>query len=421
MKATEKIISFGKLIADTIDDAPKSYREFERNLLSDDAPGELGENCDEIGNEEEQYNDVNEHDVHFDISNEKETTIVVKAAGNNNDTFTVSDDTIENEVCNILAAITITISERETNSSIGGKNPILPPCKCKSRKCNIDEKYRERLHAEFWRMDSHARKSWLWAHVNFRAPKRRYVVSDTKVENKENEEEIENETEDTLSKSRRELTRQIWLLTVVSGDGSQILVCQKMFLSTLGYRTDKVLRNLQKSTDECDVISPDQRGRHVRKHKISVDDEQFLKQDIMKYKPNISHYRREHAPNRLYLPSELTVNEMYTDYKRCAAEAGQKILSYVSYWRQIKQMNISFAKLGVEECELCDESKIHINEKESPVADSTVIVRKKTRKNKSSDSTDVNKSKTKTSAKKEVWKNALSVIGTPSMQRRDYR
>ena len=48
-----QVISFGKLIADTIDDAPKSYREFERNLWSDDAPGELGENCDEIGNEEE--------------------------------------------------------------------------------------------------------------------------------------------------------------------------------------------------------------------------------------------------------------------------------------------------------------------------------------------------------------------------------
>ena len=30
-----EVISFGKLIADTIDDAPESYREFERNLLSE--------------------------------------------------------------------------------------------------------------------------------------------------------------------------------------------------------------------------------------------------------------------------------------------------------------------------------------------------------------------------------------------------
>ena len=127
--------------------------------------------------------------------------------------------------------------------------------------------------------------------------------------------------------------------------------------------------------------------------------------------------------NRLYLSSELTVNEMYVNYKRCAVEAGQKILLYVSYWRQIKKMNISFAKLGVEECDLCDEFKIHINEKESPVADSMEIVRPKTRKNKSSDSTEVNKSKTKKSAKKErCVENAPSVIGMPSMQRRrDYR
>ena len=59
----------------------------------------------------------------------------------------------------------------------------------------------------------------------------------------ENKEEIENETEGTQSKKLKRI--------VVSGDESQIQVCQKMFLSTLGYRTDKVLRNLQRSTAEC--------------------------------------------------------------------------------------------------------------------------------------------------------------------------
>ena len=51
--------------------------------------------------------------------------------------------------------------------------------------------------------------------------------------------------------------------------------------------------------------------------------------------------------------------EMHTDYKNDCEEMNKKAFSYMTYWRAIKNMNISFAKLGVEECEECDSFKIH--------------------------------------------------------------
>ena len=69
----------------------------------------------------------------------------------------------------------------------------------------------------------------------------------------------------------------------------------------------------------------------------------------MSFNPAVSHYRREHAPQRRYLQSELCISSMYQDVNTtnpgiCGRE----------FYRQIlKEMNVSFAKLGHEECETC--------------------------------------------------------------------
>ena len=55
------------------------------------------------------------------------------------------------------------------------------------------------------------------------------------------------------------------------------------------------------------------RGRHTPKHAISKDDTDHIKDHIMKFNPATSHYRRVLCPNRLYLPSELSVTVMYSD------------------------------------------------------------------------------------------------------------
>ena len=72
----------------------------------------------------------------------------------------------------------------------------------------------------------------------------------------------------------------------------------------------------------------------------------------MSYDPSISHSRRSHAPNRLYL--ELSISQMCRNY----LESGGKG-SYDIYRRQLNVKNIAFTKLGQEECEMCLEFENH--------------------------------------------------------------
>ena len=159
--------------------------------------------------------------------------------------------------------------------------------------------------------------------------------------------------------SRRRFSRIFFLPSVQQ---NKISVCQKMFLGTLGYSTEEAIRTIHKSTNYINILRKDLRGKHNPNHKITDEEKNFIEQHIMKFNPGISHYRRAHVPNRLYLPSELNCAEMYEDYEICCQENNRKVLSYITYWRVIKTMNISVAKLGIDECETCDEYRIHKEE-----------------------------------------------------------
>lgn len=69
----------------------------------------------------------------------------------------------------------------------------------------------------------------------------------------------------------------------------------------------------------------------------------------MTYDPKISHYCREHAPNRSYLPSDITVTILHEQF--CTSNPDVSV-SLEFYRKVVKNyMNISFAHLGNEECE----------------------------------------------------------------------
>ena len=133
-----------------------------------------------------------------------------------------------------------------------------------------------------------------------------------------------------------------------------------MFLNTIGHKNDKVITTALATTSSVGTNAGDKRGKHSPKHKAKQEDTEFMTKHILSYQPQIAHYRHEYVPKRLYLPPELTVREMYSDYvDNCNIESA-KCFSYVKYSRKIKELNISFAKLGCEECELCDEHKVHL-------------------------------------------------------------
>ncbi|GFS20485.1 CAI-1 autoinducer sensor kinase/phosphatase CqsS [Elysia marginata] len=76
---------------------------------------------------------------------------------------------------------------------------------------------------------------------------------------------------------------------------------------------------------------------------------------IETYNPTIAHYRSAHAPNRRYLPSDVTVHSMYNDFK----DKSNTDMCYSSFYKIFKTMNVSMVVLGHEECEICEAHDMH--------------------------------------------------------------
>lgn len=240
----------------------------------------------------------------------------------------------------ILDAVDIHVPEiSDKTDKEKEKHQRLKPCSCKYRKCyeKFSEEDLDEIHASYWSNEIDIRRQWVYCHVKKFPPKRRYGdFDDQPIKNFSNFYYLPNQNED-------------------------INVCRYMFLSTLGYSNTKFIRTAFKNIQKG-FTQGDKRGKHAPPHKMSEDDNKFIKDHINKYNPSISHYRREHSPNRLYLPSELTIREMYNDYINECKENNHKTFHYSVYCKILKEMNISFAKLGVEECEQCDAFPLHKTE-----------------------------------------------------------
>ena len=99
-------------------------------------------------------------------------------------------------------------------------------------------------------------------------------------------------------------------------------------------------------------------GKHEPSNKLSDQEKSLIALHIESYHPAVSHYRREHAPLRRYLPPEITIRDMHQDF--IAKYPGHKC-SYEIYRTVVSSMKISFVKLGEEECELCLMHETHKN------------------------------------------------------------
>ncbi|KAG5866328.1 hypothetical protein JTB14_022042 [Gonioctena quinquepunctata] len=102
-------------------------------------------------------------------------------------------------------------------------------------------------------------------------------------------------------------------------------------------------------------ITPKQDGRKGTVPANEIDHLPII-EHINSFGPQISNYRREHATNHKYLPSDLSVRKMFDSFKQ---QFPSFIGSYDLYRKILKQENISFVKLGHEECEDCEYFLLH--------------------------------------------------------------
>ena len=185
----------------------------------------------------------------------------------------------------------------------------------------------------FWNLSFDRRRDWIVSNVN-QIPKQRVT--------------------NTNKKSRRSNT-------IVWSMGSK-KVCKSFFLNTLGYSNDKVvvaaLKNASVavlSTDSELVVGAhgDGRGHHKPANKFPEDFSKQVVDHIESYRPQISHYKREHAPHRRYLPSDLSVRDMHRHFIDKQKVENGRTCSYGYYLQIFTSMNISFSQPSNDLCHTC--------------------------------------------------------------------
>ena len=219
------------------------------------------------------------------------------------------------------------------------KYPIMPPCKDSCRKkCRdkITEEHRGIINHTFWGLSFPGRRGWFDAHINVLGIKQRttgVVGANAKRKN-------------TLS------------YTLPLPDGVNIHVCKKMFMCTLGIKTDGMITefvNTKLNAPE-QAVSPtaEGRGKHEPWNKV---DRGAIKEHINSYHPTVSHYKVSHAPLRRYLEPGLTISFMWQDF--CEK---QKRVSYELYRQVFESEKITFGEPSQDECETCLAYELHVKE-----------------------------------------------------------
>lgn len=206
---------------------------------------------------------------------------------------------------------------------------MLSSCKCR-RQCSdkITEDRRHTIWGSYWKLDYQQRHDWLFNHIK--------------------ETDKKQASKGWGEKSRRVNTRS-WHMEGIE-------VCKVFFLHTLGYSSDSVISHLLKGTRGTLNIasSKDKRGINSPPHKFKEMYRQEIIAFIESHRPVCSHYRREHAPNRRYLPSDLSVAQLHNVFNQ--GHVGETC-SYSYFHSVFLSLNISFSAPENDKCVKCEEHK----------------------------------------------------------------
>ena len=240
-------------------------------------------------------------------------------------------------------------TSKEQIVAYAAKHTVLPPpSACTDERCpngcrvRVNEALADRhvINKEVNHMSAEARREWFRAHVHDRGVNRR---------RKRGHGEMEGDADNTEG-SRRTKTLE-WCLP--AGE-KKVKVCKGFFLTSVGLHpnNDTPVRNALDQSTTLAVAPRDRRGRGMATNKCDHD---AMKTHIFSYAPAAPHYRYLHAPKRRYLPPELSIRKMHSDFTR----NGERKCSLETYRKVFKDLNIGFTQLSNEECETCKLHELH--------------------------------------------------------------
>jgi hypothetical protein len=141
------------------------------------------------------------------------------------------------------------------------------------------------------------------------------------------------------------------------------IVCQKYFCQLLSVSPGRINRILQGARGNGGVPCQDKRGTHIRSEgklfTASVVD--YIKQHILTFPVNESHYTRSHSDNRQYLAQDLTLAKMYHLYlEKCTEEGITAQKEWVYRFIFNTKFNLSFHPPRKDTCKRCDLYKAQV-------------------------------------------------------------
>ena len=153
--------------------------------------------------------------------------------------------------------------------------------------------------------------------------------------------------------------RKVTLLyRLPTNDGQDMIpVCQKTFLATFGFKHTKVLEVVVGGIhrDGVSYFPKERRGGNQRKEV----DKESLRMHIESYKPCVAHYRRYNAPYTRYISREISVKDMWEDFRERFPEEN---CSLCSYGEMLRAMKISNKMPKSDVCEYCNVFKLEDSE-----------------------------------------------------------
>lgn len=152
----------------------------------------------------------------------------------------------------------------------------------------------------------------------------------------------------------------VFMYYIRDANNKEQQVCKTFFLTTLGFKSsnDGIILNTMHSIDK-ETLEPkmDMRGKVKNPDKMESR-KKAIQEHVLSFYPCVTNFQRDdHLPNKRYLPNDLTIKDMHADFMRKYTEAGA--CSYELYRSLLNEMNITFAKVGIDECDLCETFNKH--------------------------------------------------------------
>lgn len=239
----------------------------------------------------------------------------------------------------MVHAVDITSQKKKNRQRVASNFPVLLGCDHSECHKYFSPEIREKLNATWWAKNSVQQSHFISTHVKKIKVQRRRQRS-------------------TDGTPRNYMVSYDFSIGGTE-NGTHHRVCKVFFYETLGYsrKNNSLLKHFLDNVDDV-TGSPGQEKRGTTRDNSQIlQREKAMVDHLKKFPSHPSYYRRAHAPLRKYLPKELTVTFLLEDFKIDYPEYSS--VSYETYRTWFSTQNISFAKLGHEECERCRAYDIH--------------------------------------------------------------